>query len=189
MTPIHINDENIYNEFSLQHELGFFLRENLQSSVYKVQFERNVQYFGGKKNKFTKKEMDIVISNGHERNSEKYAIELKFPTNGAVPKRMFQFIKDIKFMEEVKYDLGFKKTYCLSLVSDSKEGDFYSGENSKKEDSIYQYFRGSETTPIHGTIKNPIHSEKIEKLHIKDIYFIKWTQVGNSHFHYYLLEI
>lgn len=92
--------------------------------------------------------MDIVISNGHECNSEKYAIELKFPTNGAVPKRMFQFIKDIKFMEEVKYDLVFKKTYCLSLVSDSKEGDFYSGENSKKEDSIYQYFRGSETTPM-----------------------------------------
>lgn len=33
----------IYNEFSLQHELGIFLREALPT--YKVQFERNITFF------------------------------------------------------------------------------------------------------------------------------------------------
>lgn len=34
----------IYNEFSLQHELGLFLRTRLPG--YKVQFERNTKFFG-----------------------------------------------------------------------------------------------------------------------------------------------
>ena len=33
----------IYNEFSLQHEMGIYLRSVL--SDYKVQFERNVSFF------------------------------------------------------------------------------------------------------------------------------------------------
>lgn len=37
------NKVEIYNEFSLQHELGIFLRERLQG--YQVHFERNVSYF------------------------------------------------------------------------------------------------------------------------------------------------
>ena len=34
----------IYNEFSLQHELGIHLRSSI-SSTYKVQFERPVGFF------------------------------------------------------------------------------------------------------------------------------------------------
>ncbi len=34
-------EENIYNEFSLQHELGIYLRRALPGN-YKVQFERNI---------------------------------------------------------------------------------------------------------------------------------------------------
>lgn len=48
-----------------------------------------------------KKEIDIVIYKDCNENSEKYAIELKYPTNGAYPRRMFQCIEDIKFMEQV----------------------------------------------------------------------------------------
>ena len=33
----------IYNEFSLQHELGIFLREKLTG--YKIEFERNTKFF------------------------------------------------------------------------------------------------------------------------------------------------
>ena len=33
----------VYNEFSFQHELGIFLRKELDS--YIIQFERNVSYF------------------------------------------------------------------------------------------------------------------------------------------------
>ena len=46
----------IYNEFSLQHELGLHLRDQFTS--FKVQFERNVTYFFSEKVAFTKKEID-----------------------------------------------------------------------------------------------------------------------------------
>ncbi len=67
----------IYNEFSLQHELGIFLRERLTG--YKVQFERNTRFFGISGT--VKHEIDIVIYNSNE----KYAIELKFPVNSQYP--------------------------------------------------------------------------------------------------------
>lgn len=39
------NEEvEVYNEFSLQHELGIFLRAKLTGN--KVQFERNTKFFG-----------------------------------------------------------------------------------------------------------------------------------------------
>ncbi len=46
------DDTVVYNEFSLQHELGVYLRNNLKSK--KVEFERNVEYFGLTKTNFTK---------------------------------------------------------------------------------------------------------------------------------------
>ena len=84
----------VYNEFSLQHELGIFLRNELTN--YKIQFERNTKFFNITKT--IKHEMDIVIYN----ESEKYAIELKYPQNGQYPEQMFSCVKDIKFMEELR---------------------------------------------------------------------------------------
>lgn len=84
----------IYNEFSLQHELGIFLRNHFPN--YRIQFERNTKFFGIETT--TKHEIDIVIYNEYE----KMAIELKFPLNGQYPEQMFSFIKDICFMEELK---------------------------------------------------------------------------------------
>lgn len=78
----------VYNEFSLQHELGIFLRNELTN--YKIQFERNTKFFNITKT--IKYEMDIVIYN----ESEKYAIELKYPQNGQYPEQMFSCVKDIK---------------------------------------------------------------------------------------------
>ena len=40
---IQNKETEIYNEFSLQHELGIYLRNVLPG--YKVQFERNVKFF------------------------------------------------------------------------------------------------------------------------------------------------
>jgi len=40
---IRSGQTEIYNEFSLQHELGIFLRQKIPAS--KVQFERNVTHF------------------------------------------------------------------------------------------------------------------------------------------------
>ena len=60
----------IYKEFSLQHELGLFLRNRLSDG--KVQFERYISHSDLSKTKFEKfekKEIDIVItasgSGGH----------------------------------------------------------------------------------------------------------------------------
>ncbi|MFO7868650.1 MAG: hypothetical protein R6U95_05055, partial [Bacteroidales bacterium] len=44
-------EDKIYNEFSLQHELGIFLRKKLEDK-YRVDFERNKNYFGGSDEKF-----------------------------------------------------------------------------------------------------------------------------------------
>lgn len=102
----------IYNEFSLQHELGIFLREKLPD--YRIQFERNVSYFLIN-SKTIKKEIDISIFNDDK--SERYAIELKHPLNGQYPEQMYSFVKDVKFMEQLKEN-GFTKTAVVVLVSD-----------------------------------------------------------------------
>ena len=163
------NEIEIYNEFSLQHELGICLRTELPD--YKVQFERNTKYFGI--SALVKHEIDIVIYNDQER----IAIELKYPVNGQYPEEMFSFIKDIKFMEQMK-ESGFDKTYCLTLVDDK---NFYSG---KKIDGIYSYFRNAEK--IQGTIIKPT-GKKDEIIDIHGGYNINWNACGNRK--YYLLEI
>lgn len=78
----------IYNEFSLQHELGIHLRK--QFPDLKVQFERNVSSLFGITSHFTKKEIDICVhsQDGTQKHS---AFELKFPRNGQHPEQMFSF--------------------------------------------------------------------------------------------------
>ena len=156
MKRIIAGEIEVYNEFSLQHELGIFLRDRLTD--YKVQFERNTRYFDISDT--IKHEIDIVVFN----DSERYAIELKYPLNGQYPEQMFAFIKDIKFMEELK-QAGFSDTYCLTLVQDKK---FFSG---KKQDGIYSYFRGKKS--IHGIITKPT-GHKNELIKIKGTYSIEW---------------
>ena len=104
--------DDIYNEFSLQHELGIYLRNRLKGTQYKVQFERNSRDFFEKDTE-VKHEIDIVVISRDKK--EKFAaIELKYPKNGRYPEEMFDFCKDICFMEEVRCG-GFKHAYCLIL--------------------------------------------------------------------------
>ena len=158
----------IYNEFSLQHELGLFLRQRLVD--YKIQFERNTNFFGI--NNTIKHEIDIVVYN----DNEKFAIELKYPRNGQYPEQMFSFIKDIKFMEELKMK-GFDKTYCLTLVDDK---NFYSESKRKTDNIIYSYFRNKNI--IHGGIRKPTGS-KDEDLNIDGNYLIKWQKCEDKRFY------
>lgn len=144
----------LYNEFSFQHELGIYLRNKLPQD-YKVQFERNVNFFRIEKGqtKTIKKEIDIVIFNSDK--SEKYAIELKYPRNGQHPEQMYAFIKDILFMEQLQQRYGFKQTFAITLVDDKL---FVSG---KKITDIYQYFRkGENNEKITGEIKKPTGKKK-----------------------------
>lgn len=169
MCMVEIEEIEVYNEFSLQHELGIFLRENLRD--YKVQFERNTKFFGISGT--VKHEIDIVIY----KENEKYAIELKFPLKGQYPEQMFSFIKDICFMEELK-KAGFDATYSLTLVEDK---NFYEGQ---KQDGVYSFFRGA--TPIHGVVCKPT-GKRDEQLEVTGNYSIHWLNCG--HMKYYMIEI
>lgn len=159
----------VYNEFSLQHELGIYLRANLKG--YKVQFERNTKFFGIKDT--VKHEIDIVIYD----ESEKYAIELKYPLNGQYPEQMFSFVKDIKFMEEIK-EQGFDSTYCLTLVKDK---NFYSG---KKMDGIYAFFR--DDIAVNGLINKPT-GKRDEQIQINGTYDINWEACDDKR--YFIITI
>ena len=148
--PDLLNNHDVYNEFSLQHELGIYLRDELrkQNPDYRVQFERNAtSYFGIVGT--VKHEIDIAVfkMDADGNPTEKLAaIELKFPKNGQHPEQMYQFVKDISFMEQVKNG-GFEQAYCITLVDDPK---FYEKKNKITE--IYSYFRveenGGEAIPF-----------------------------------------
>lgn len=165
----------IYNEFSFQHELGLFLRRELKG--YTIQFERNVSYFSIS-TQTIKKEIDISIFN--EDKSERYAIELKHPLNGQYPEQMYSFVKDIKFMEELK-ESGFTKTAVVVLVSDRP---FYEGRSNQ---GIYKYFR--KEYQVYGKIYKPTGAMKDkESIILKEIYNFQWQPLEDNK-KYFMIEI
>lgn len=155
----------IYNEFSLQHELGIHIRSRLASC--KVQFERNVSYYNLRKIDFEKKEIDISItSSAGELLS---AIEVKYPRNGQVPETMFSFCKDIAFLEQLVIS-GFQSAYFLA-VADHKL--FYSGAVT----GIYGLFRNG--SPITGVITKPT-GLKDSSVTIYGTYTATWLPINGD---------
>ena len=163
---VAVNGTDIYNEFSLQHEFGIFLRSVLPN--YKVQFERNVSHFAPSKAGFTKRELDIAVFSP-DRSDLKYAIELKYPRNGQYPEQMFSFCKDIAFAEELKA-AGFS---CAALLIFAEARPFYAGS----PDGIYGYFRAGR--PITGRIEKPTGAKGAE-VQIKGSYLVSWLPVSAS---------
>ena len=129
------DNQYVYNEFSFQHELGNYLRYKLNKESqdkYIVKFEYNINDLleKGEEIDTCKKEIDIlIIKKGKIGKKEKYAIELKYLKNKAAPYRMFQCIKDMKFMNDVLKIRGIKETYCVT-ITENKE--FYSNYNNEK---------------------------------------------------------
>lgn len=171
---VALSDVEIYNEFSLQHELGIFLRTELPR--YVVQFERNVEHFALSKADFTKRELDVAVFS-KDRTELKYAIELKYPRNGQHPEQMFSFCKDIAFIEELK-SAGFDRTALLIFVDDHL---FYSGTG----EGIYGYFRDGK--PITGCINKPTGA-KDEHVTIKGSYVVSWLPLS-AKTHYAFIEV
>lgn len=169
---------SIYNEFSFQHELGIYLR-NVYHKNYKIEFERNAnKHLHINYDKLTdsneeriKEEMDIYIYNKNDI-SERYAIELKYPLNGQVPEQMYQFAKDIKFMQFLK-NKGFSKTYCI-VLTDNK--NFYMGQQKGRIADIYKYFRSSRE-PLTGKIEKPTGKYQKDRpfIHLEKEYPIVWN--------------
>jgi len=178
---VHINEffksaiqmVDIYNEFSLQHEMGIYLRNTLPT--YKVQFERDLSFFGIYK-KLEKREIDISIFNLDK--TEKYAIEFKYQRNGQVPDTMFACVQDVKFMEELKTE-GFTNTYCVAL--------FLEGHSTGKQDGIYKHFRKEHS--IYGNIYGQTGDKKNMSYLIKGKYDFIWNDVAGKREKYYIIKI
>lgn len=132
---------HIYNEFSLQHELGCYLRSALVGDR-NVQFERPAEFFGIPI-RLLKKEIDIALFSDSQ--AEKIAIELKYPKNGQYPEQMYKACQDIRFLEQL-CEHGFSRGYFVMVADDP---GFYSG----KTERIYRYFRGA--VSLTGTIQKP----------------------------------
>lgn len=161
-----VNDPNkkyIYNEFSLQHELGLCLIHELNidyKGKYIVQFERNINSLDKAKNnydksepEYVKSEIDIVITNITD-SKEKYAIELKYHKKdgyGEVPNFIYECVKDMRFMKQIKQNKKFTKTFCAVVVEDK---------------SVYSKDRKTnrEMRPNYEHFKEDNKKEKIEKL-------------------------
>ncbi len=156
-----------YNEFSLQHELGIFLRSQLPD--YRVQFERNVEYFFGSKSGFTKREIDITVFSPDKRELP-YAIELKFPRNGQHPEQMFSFCKDIAFAEELKEGRGGRGFSQAGVVILAEDPLFYQG----KCEGIYRYFRCAH--PLTGKIPKPTGKQG-GTIALRGTYTVTWGGV------------
>jgi hypothetical protein len=153
---------DVYNEFSLQHEFGIFLRQKLPT--FQVQFERHVNFFFPSKASFTKKEIDISIFSP-DKKELRYAIELKYPRNGQYPEQMFSFCEDVAFAEELKH-AGFSSTALMIFAHDPL---FYRG----RSEGIYGLFRGARPIPIHGLIQKPTGSKNAE-VNITGNYAVQW---------------
>ena len=98
---------------------------------FKNYLERNISYFKIFEN-LVKKEIDISVI---DEFNKKTAIEIKYPTNGQYPEQMFQFCKDIKFLEQLK-KFGFEDNIFLVIANDK---NFW--QSQPVEGIIYQYFR------------------------------------------------
>jgi len=136
------NPELIYNEASLQFELAFRLR-GLGFIVYVEKSICDADISSGKikskkeaVQKYKKERMDICVING---DGSKNAIELKFPPkNCNKKKRCEDFLKDIEFTKNIKEKLGFKKCFCLTLVSDESLKNKFS-EIAKRKGILIQW--------------------------------------------------
>jgi hypothetical protein len=151
----------IYNEPSIQYELAIYLRGRL-GNEYKIQLERNINYFNLYKENHLKKEMDIVIFTSDKK--EKHSIELKFPTQGQYPEQMFKVCKDVKFLEQL-IKSGFDECYFIMFANDPL---FY---KSKGDNGIYEMFRSEKL--IRGEIRKPTGKED-ERVQIAGEYRIEW---------------
>ena len=161
-----VTPDRVYNEFSLQHELGIYLRAKLPD--FQTEFERNVSRFFDSKYPFVKREIDIV-SYSESLRALRSAVELKFPRNGQVPETMFSFCKDIAFIEQLKQQ-GFDSTALVILVDDAA---FYKGGTN----GIYGYFRAGH--PLHGTIQKPT-GKRDDQVHIQGTYDVQWKHLAHG---------
>lgn len=165
MHEVESGSVEIYNEFSLQHEFGIFLRSTLQT--VKVQFERNVSYFGANKSDFAKREIDICAYTNPA--NPLLAVELKYPRSGQYPEQLFSFCKDIVFLEQLRRT-GFATCAFVAVVENRP---FYEG----RQYGIYAPFRGG--PPLEGEVVKPTGKRDVT-LRIAGSYSLEWQSLSDG---------
>lgn len=85
---------------------------------------------------------------------------------------MYQFAKDIKFMQFLK-NKGFSKTYCI-VLTDNK--NFYMGQQKGRIADIYKYFR-SNMESLTGKIEKPTGKYQNNRpfINLEKEYHIIWN--------------
>lgn len=170
----------------LRRTLVSFLKEHLGATQYRVKPGMNeseqsvydINITSGK-NEFVKMYMDVYIH--QQEGEERYCIELKQPSNDAVPDRIFQTFEDVNFLEELRFDAEFSEV-ALLFVTDSK---VFMDDPGKKKEGIYKYFR-KETR-----ICQPDPSEmqdfimkNYKLLNIRGNYTFQWRKLGDQYFYF-----
>ena len=208
-------DEDFDNEFGMQFELGIRLRNALAQNGfaaqgYKVYFEKNIKNICCKKsrkykNDTLKKEIDLLVAKTSSGQLEDlYAIELKFPRNGQYPKQMYEFVKDLAFIAQLKKQYNFKGCWSIVLVDDDK---FYKSPKPGTIKGIYAYFRTFDNNgniiksqqQIKNKIDNPIKYDPAKKngLAFIDIpagyeQTVQWksiNQINKKDLFYYIVQV
>lgn len=135
----------IYNERSLQLELGYYFRSNHAQ----VEFERpfNVTPLKGSTCR-QKTNLDLLIG----RSGRTTAIELKVPLNGRHPETLYDFCNDIAFVEGIVRGGLADEGLCILMTNDRV---FWN--DSGRGSEIHHLFRrkGSLLT---GAVKKPTGS-------------------------------
>jgi len=167
---IRKGEVEIYNEFSLQLEIGMHLKVCTAGSGLKIQFERPVGYFSPGSARLIKKEIDIAVFTPDR--CERVALELKFPKNGQYPEQMFKACQDVAFLEQL-IAAGFSAGYFVMVVDDRL---FYEGADSG---GIYSHFRGGKT--LCGTILKPTGARD-EQATVRGQYLVQWNSAGDLHY-------
>ena len=176
------------NSLNYGEHYTLYLRKTNELDGFKIELERPITYFDIRDSNISniksKKEIDLSIYDS--KTGQKFAVEIKFSKNGAVPMQMFKFCEDISFLE-ILVNNGFNKGYSLVIVD---RDDFVLEKN--KTDGIYDYFRGNEHKPITNDIICPTGKHKSETIKIKGVYNPKWEKLkveGSNRYYYYLVEV
>jgi len=168
-----------FNKYFVEATFQFNLMKKLINIIHESNIfpERNIGYYGLESKNYTKKIVDIVLENERGLN---VAIELKMPMHGQVPEQMYSFIKDIKFLEELKTSGKFSLCYLLVITNDH---NFWSGQNNN---GVYTYFRDNKI--LTGRIGKPTGKNKgVEYFEITGKYKINWKFYDNN-FRYFIIK-
>lgn len=175
----YVKEDNIeiYNEFSLQFELAFYLKKELPKGI-KIQLERNITFLNLKKKDYLKKEIDLLIFDKEKK--EIIVIEIKCLVKQRIarPITVYNWIKDIRFLEQLVENNN--NINCFSIFVTDNSG-FFNGQNN----NVGKLLTDFRNCKIKGEYSN--HSKDVDKrnvLKIESEYILKWNNISDKLFYF-----